>query len=173
MGAITVRKSNAPPKIDSGRLKRPNGKFKKMSLIAFAVVVPLIAADFVVLKGEPVYSVQNLRFSELDLHVLKIPIKLGGTKHTVRLDTGEQTFALGWILTDDHGTEITSNAELVRHDGRRRFTFTPDLAGSYTLKIRREQRSSGQTESFNDAVSVVITANDRQILAPLYDWLGL
>jgi len=174
MGAITVRKSSAPSVPNLKKPLRPrNPKVRKFSLIAFAVIVPLIAADCVILKGKPVYSAMDLRFSELDLHVLQIPIKLGGTKHTVRLDTGAQTIALGWILADDQGREITSNAELVRHDGCRRFTFTPDLAGSYTLKIRREQRSAGQNDSFNDRVSVIITSGDRQILGPLYDWLGL
>ena len=76
-------------------------------------------------------------------------------------------------FTDDHGREITSNAELVRYQGRRRFNFKPDLAGSYTLKIRREQRSSRLTDQRSDAVSVVITSGDRQILAPVYDFLGL
>lgn len=172
MGAITVRKSNEPARAISKR-KKAHPKLKKFTLFAFAVIVPLVAADFLLLKGEQIYSASELRFSELDLHVLRIPVKEAATRHSVRLDTGKQTFALGWILTDEQGNEITSNAELVRHEGRRRFSFTPDVAGSYVLKIRREQRSSGEVESFNDSVGVVVTAGDHQFLAPVYDWLGL
>lgn len=132
-------------------------------LVAFALV------DLIALEGQTIYNKYGVSFRENDAQTLEIPIERVGEKHSLRLNTRKSSMALAWSLEDANGIELLSDSEFTRHEGHRRSSFTPMVAGTYKLQLELRQGKSMLVRSTRDRVNVKVVVGDHQIIGPLVE----
>lgn len=136
----------------------PKGK------IAFFVVSLLLAGvliyENIALKGRQTFTE---RVSMAGVQLVSLPIEEVGVEHTIEISSGKD-LALRYSLDDPQGASVYSHTEVARHTGARSFTFTPQAAGKYALRIEPGMMISvGEGHG-----SVRMILEDRRIITPLF-----
>jgi len=144
-------------------------QFKPAHIAVIALFVAIAGIDLIALEGETIYSKYGVSFREADEQILDVPIDRIGQKHSLRLNTRKSSLALSWTLEDPNGIVLINDNEYARHEGHRRSSFTPMVAGDYKLKLELSQGISMLTRRSRDRVNVKVVVGDHQIIGPLVE----
>ena len=144
-------------------------KLSGKSVAGITLLVALVLVDLIVLDGDRIYSKWGIRLDHDEPTVLIIPIDRLEEKHSIRFNTKKRKLAISWVLEDPNGFEIASDTEYTRHEGSRRESFVPMVAGEYMLKLDLESGVSILGNSSRDRVDVKVVVGDRQILSPIFE----
>jgi hypothetical protein len=144
-------------------------QLKPTHIAIVAVLVAIALVDLIALEGETVYSKYGVSFRQEAEQVLTVPIDRVRQKHSLRLNSRKASLALSWSLVDPNGIVVISDNEYARHEGHRRSSFTPMVAGDYELKIDLSQGTSMLTRRSRDRVNVKVVVGDHQIIGPLVE----
>lgn len=135
-----------------------------MGGLAFLLIILLVGAEFLLLRGEVV--TRHYLPLKRERAFVAVPVEQTGMPYQVSIKTQERLI-LSYALETDRGDIIFEKAEIIPHEGYRNFHFTPSETGTYRLYIHRETLVPG---SLNRA-RVIVRVNDRRILGPLFSKL--
>lgn len=146
---------------------RKKGSWAPLGFIAAVLALPVL--DMTMLSGVTLIEKTALPFSSLGTsYETKFRVNNKNTRHTIKLDTGGGDVSLSWALKR-RGSVIKSNEERYPSRGVRRIDFTPVSNSDYSIKVVRLKKP----EKSDATLDIMVIENDRQLVIPIFDALGI
>ena len=142
---------------------------KVFSFLAAFALLGAAVADFLLLRGEKVYSGHGELVENTDA---RVPVDEAGVPHRLIINTGsshrrDYEIALNWSLAAPDGSVIDESNEMAAYSNRN-VEFLPEQTGAYVLTMSPNYTTADlqnrlQTE---DRYSLSLLINDKSIVIP-------
>lgn len=142
------------------------------------IVLLLVGADHLFLRGEVVASYKGLEFEprgdqlhqQANTREIEIQIEAAEEPHTLVIRTYPQELMLHWNMVSPEGWEVLRERDYMRHNRHRVYDFEPPTSGTYLLTIERRAGQSARANAgllrapSTDRLHVSVRKNDRSIV---------